>query len=206
MGKRKQLFVLGIFCLLLLGLGVFGFTEPEMIRRRIPFPLTPLHIFLASIAFYSSGLVGFITIFIVSVKNTRWFQRRFGEFENRGEKTTTKQKYLNAILVVIAAVCPVIWFLSLKAAMGGIRFLPGLDKLSGMLILFLLIAAGPIGCAAVSTVVVFNQRRFRGGRMWLGITLLPILLLLMLWNIAVIYPNCWLALEFLHKVFHVHIK
>ena len=69
MNKRKRLCIIGVLCLFFFGLGLFELIGVAADSLR-PRALT----LLTSMAFYCSGLIGFLEVSAVWLMNSRWFK------------------------------------------------------------------------------------------------------------------------------------
>lgn len=102
--RRKRLNLIRILCLLLFGLGVLGF---YLLSLRFP-SLTRLQhalLVLTSVAFYYSGLIGFMASLADLLTNSRWFKTRYGGFENRLRNASAGQKRLNPVPFAVVFLC-----------------------------------------------------------------------------------------------------
>ena len=102
--RRKRLNLIRILCLLLFGLGVLWF---YLLSLRFP-SLTRLQhalLVLTSVAFYYSGLIGFMASLADLLTNSRWFKTRYGGFENRLRNASAGQKRLNPVPFAVVFLC-----------------------------------------------------------------------------------------------------
>lgn len=202
--ERRCRIIAIVLCLIVFALGIgLGICFYALVEKNIrPYWLSPL-ILITAIALFSAGTAGFIAAIIVSIKNSGWFQRRYGKFENEEERAAVQQNREN-ILILIGFLCPLIWFLSVKAAACGFSIHSWLEKSLFVLCVFLFLVSGLIGSAAVLTILTSNRRLFKEPASWLQAGLL---LLLLMMNIATIFPNSLLTIEMLLvRVLHVHFK
>ena len=202
--ERRCRIIAIVLCLIVFALGIgLGICFYVLVEKNIrPSWLSPL-ILITAIALFSAGTAGFIAAIIVSIKNSGWFQRRYGKFENEEKRAAVQQNRKN-ILVLIGLFCPLIWFLSVKAAACGFSIHSWLEKSLFVLCVFFFLVSGLVGSAAVLTILTSNRRLFREPTSWLQAGLL---LLLLVMNIAAIFPNSLLTIEvLLVSVLHVHFK
>ena len=101
---RKRLNLIRILCLLLFGLGFLGL---YLLSLRFPSLTRPQHalLVLTSVAFYYSGLIGFMASLADLLTNSRWFKARYGGFENRLRNASAGQKRLNPVPFAALFLC-----------------------------------------------------------------------------------------------------
>lgn len=102
MTKRKHLYVIGILCLFLIGLGVHGFFVLETGRSLVSWrhSLLPWQhwqyslLLVTSAAFYSSGLIGLIALLAESLTGGGRLKHESAEHENQRDNAVVSRKCL----------------------------------------------------------------------------------------------------------------
>lgn len=102
--RRKRLNLIRILCLLLFALGLLGFYLLSLRFSSLARWLCALLV-LTSVAFYYSGLIGFMASLADWLTNSRWFMARYGDFENRLRSVYAGQKRLNPVPFAVLFLC-----------------------------------------------------------------------------------------------------